>query len=80
MHVYLHAIVGSPNLQVDAALDTTNVERLASYIKAQKSAQYIVVTHRPEVPSNTRSFDGFHWDPADMSLPLSGILSVCMLK
>ncbi len=36
---------------MDAALDTANVERIAEYLAAQRGAQYLLVTHRPQVGS-----------------------------
>jgi hypothetical protein len=36
-------------LQVDAPLDTVNVERVADFLARQKDAQYLLVTHRPQV-------------------------------
>lgn len=36
-------------MQIDAALDTANVERIADYLAAQHGAQHLLVTHRPQV-------------------------------
>lgn len=35
--------------EIDAALDTANVERIADYLAAQHDAQYLLVTHRPQM-------------------------------
>lgn len=35
--------------EIDCALDTSNATRVADYIAAQKSAQYLVVSHKPQV-------------------------------
>ncbi|GMH36925.1 hypothetical protein BSKO_04798 [Bryopsis sp. KO-2023] len=35
--------------EIDCALDTTNAVRVADYIQKQSSAQYIVVSHKPQV-------------------------------
>lgn len=45
----------SQSPQVDAALDTANVERIAEYLAAQRGAQYLLVTHRPQVGQLLRS-------------------------
>lgn len=35
--------------EIDCALDTANATRVADYIASQKSAQYLVVSHKPQV-------------------------------
>lgn len=35
--------------EIDCALDTANAGRVAQYILAQGSAQYLVVSHKPQV-------------------------------
>ena len=36
--------------EIDSALDTSNASRVAQYIASQKGAQYLVVSHKPQVP------------------------------
>ena len=35
--------------EVDCALDTSNAARVAAYLQRQAAAQYIVVSHKPQV-------------------------------
>lgn len=35
--------------EIDSALDTSNASRVADYIASQKDAQYLVVSHKPQV-------------------------------
>ena len=35
--------------EIDSALDTSNASRVADYISSQKGAQYLVVSHKPQV-------------------------------
>jgi chromosome segregation protein len=35
--------------EIDCALDTLNATRVAEYISRQQDAQYIVVSHKPQV-------------------------------
>ncbi len=35
--------------EIDSALDTSNAGRVADYIASQKGAQYLVVSHKPQV-------------------------------
>lgn len=35
--------------EIDCALDTSNATRVADYIVSQKSAQYLLVSHKPQV-------------------------------
>lgn len=35
--------------EIDSALDTSNASRVADYIASQTEAQYLVVSHKPQV-------------------------------
>lgn len=37
--------------EIDSALDTRNASRVADYIASQTGAQYLVVSHKPQVQS-----------------------------
>ena len=47
--------------EIDSALDTSNASRVADYIASQHGAQYLVVSHKPQVqPSCCLGSQGMH--------------------
>lgn len=40
--------------EIDSALDTSNASRVADYIASQTGAQYLVVSHKPQVRCSIR--------------------------
>ncbi|GLJ14483.1 hypothetical protein SUGI_0234140 [Cryptomeria japonica] len=58
--------------EIDAALDTKNAQLVAEYIKNQTSAQYIVVSHRPQLYELATSLVGiYHYSGASTSITVN---------
>ncbi|GAQ89011.1 Putative acetylglucosaminyltransferase EXT1 [Klebsormidium nitens] len=61
----LQAVFPSPFYffdEIDGSLDTKNARLIAEYIREQNTAQYIVVSHKPEVYELARTLVGVYQD------------------